>query len=158
MIGDDSTVAIREVRPMPIAAVRRQVTAATLGDEIVRSPVWSLTGKRGIRDLNQMVIVYHDRSDQGLLNQPGGVAVDLGVLVESPFESDRTLRCVVTPTGRAAHIRYHGPYEMLRVIHSDIRAWCADSGHTPAGINWEHYTHWHEEPERCVTDIYYLLR
>ena len=158
MIGDDSIVAIRMVKSMPIAAVRRQVTAATLSDEVVRSPVWSLTGKRGIRDLGQMVIVYHDHGTEMLLNRPGGVAIDLGILVEAPFDSDRTLQCVMTPSGRAAHFRHYGHYEMLPVIHSDIRAWCADAGHTIAGINWEHYAHWHEEAERRITDVYYLLR
>ncbi|HHY48985.1 MAG TPA: GyrI-like domain-containing protein, partial [Alphaproteobacteria bacterium] len=91
------------------------------------------------------------------LNRPEGVEADVGVVVETPFAGDRTLQCVMTPAGRAAYARHVGDYVLLPVIHADIRAWCCDAGLRITGVNWEHYAHWHEEPERRITDVYYLL-
>ena len=153
----DDAISVRTVAPMPLAAVRRQVTSDNLTTEIVKAPIWSLVEKRGLRSLGQTVVVYHDRGDEMLLFRPGGVTVDVGVLLEEPFHGDRTLQCVMTPAGRVAHARHHGHYELLSTIHGDIRAWCAAQSRRIAGINWEHYGHWHEEPERRVTDVYYLL-
>lgn len=151
-------ISIRTVEPMAIAAVRRQVTTETLWPEAMKAPIWTLTQQRGLKTSGHMVFVYHDRSTEMLINRPGGVEVDIGVLLEHPFESDRVLQCVLTPAGRVAHARHHGHYELLPTIHGDVRAWCAAEGHALAGINWEHYGVWHEEPERRVTDVYYLLR
>jgi len=153
---DDMT--IETVTPLPLAAVRRQLTIANRGAEIIRAPVWSLVEQRGLRSLSQAVVIYHDRGTEMLLGQPGGVAADIGVLLEERFDGDNVLQCVMTPAGRAAHARHHGHYEMLPVIHGDIRAWCMAQGLTIAGVNWEHFTHWHEDPRQLVTDVYYLLR
>ena len=83
---------------------------------------------------DQIVIVYHDRGTEMLLGRPCGVAADIGVLLEEPFEGDSMLQCVMTPAGRAAHARHYGGYEMLPVIHGDIRTWCLSEGLAIAGI------------------------
>lgn len=154
----DDAISVRTVAAMPIAAVRRQITGATMAREVVKAPIWSLAEARGLESLGQLVVIYHDSPDDVRLNRPGGVAADIGVLVARPFAGDRTLQCVMTPAGRAAHMRHNGHYELLPVVHADIRAWCLDQGHVIEGTNWEHYAHWHEESEQRVTDVYYLLR
>jgi hypothetical protein len=154
----DDAISVKVVDSMPLAAVRRQVTAKTLPQEVVKAPIWSLVESRGLKSLGQTVLIFHDRDNEMLRFQPGGVTVDVGVLLSEPFEGDRALQCVLTPAGRVAWARHHGHYELLPTIHGDIRAWCAAEGHMIAGINWEHFGHWHEEPERRITDVYYLLR
>jgi effector-binding domain-containing protein len=155
---DDDGISIATVTPLPLAAVRRQVTAANLAIQVVGAPVWSLIEQRGLRSLDQAVVIYHERGTATRLAEPDGVAADIGVLLAEPFEGDRSLQCVMTPAGRVARFRHHGHYELLPVVHADIRAWCLDRGHAITGTNWEHFTQWHEDPERLVTDIYYLLR
>jgi effector-binding domain-containing protein len=153
----DGAISVIDVTPMSLAAVRRQVTAATLWPEAMKAPLWTLTRERGIETPGYMCFVYHDRPGEMLINRPGGVAVDIGVVVGEPFDGDRMLQHVTTPAGRVAHARHHGHYELLPTIHGDIRAWCLDKGYELAGINWEHYGVWHEEPEQRITDVYYLL-
>jgi effector-binding domain-containing protein len=153
----DEAIAVKVVDSMPLAAVRRQVTMETLATETAKAPIWALAQRRGLKSTDHVVLVYHDRVDERLINRPGGVAVDIGVLLEAPFEGDMALQCVLTPAGRVAWTRHHGHYELLPTIHGDIRAWCVAEGYEIAGINWEDYL-WHEEPERRVTDVYYLLR
>ena len=154
----DGAISLIAVASMPLAAVRRQVTPATLWPEAMKAPLWTLTQRRGLTTSGHMVFVYHDHGGERLINRPAGVAVDIGVVVDHPFDGDRVLQCVMTPSGRVAHTRHAGHYELLPAIHGDIRAWCLDEGHEIAGTNWEHYGVWHEEPERRITDVYYLLR
>ncbi len=154
----EDEITIRTVASMPLAAVRRQVTVESLWSEAMKAPIWTLTQERGLKTSGHMVFIYHDRGSEMLINRPGGVAVDIGVVLEKPFEGDLVLQCIMTPAGRVAHARHFGHYEMLPVVHTDIRAWCVTEGHQIAGINWEHYGHWHEEPEQRITDVYYLLR
>jgi effector-binding domain-containing protein len=154
----EEPIAVKVVDSMPLAAVRRQLTAENLAREVVKAPIWSLVESRGLKSLGQTVLIYHDHDHEMLRFQPGGVAVDVGIVLSEPFEGDRALQCVWTPAGRVAWTRHYGHYELLPTIHGDIIAWCAAEGHQIAGINWEHFGTWYEEPERRVTDVYYLLR
>jgi effector-binding domain-containing protein len=150
-------IAVGTEAPMIIAAVRRQATVDTIMSEAMKAPLWTLTEERAIPTSGHMVFLYHDRPDGMLLNHPDGVAVDIGVKVEQPFAGDPALQCLMTPAGRTAWTRHRGHYEMLPVIHTDIRAWCVEHGHRITGTSWEHYWHWHEEPEQRMTDVFYLL-
>jgi effector-binding domain-containing protein len=153
----DGAISVKTVAPMAIAAVRRQVTAASLWPEAMKAPIWTLTQQRGITTSGHMVFVYHDHPEAMLVNRPAGVPVDIGVKIDEPFDGDATLQCVLTPAGRVAWARHQGHYEMLPVIHTDIRAWCLDEGHRITGTSWDHYWYWHEEPQQRVTDVFYLL-
>ena len=124
---------ILTVEPMPVAAVRRRVTAATFLQEYIKAPLWDQAEKRGLRIVGHTVIVYHDGPGRLGLQQPGGIEADLGILVAEPFEGDLLLQCVMTPAGRAAHARHNGHYAPLPVIHADIRAWCEAEGHAITG-------------------------
>jgi hypothetical protein len=152
-----SPVTIRPVEPMPLASVRRRVTRESVARTSMSVPIWSLSLKRRLKGLDEMVIVYHDNHLVMLLDHPDGCDVDIGVRLAEPFEDDAILKCVMTPVGIAAHARLCGPYEMLPVIHTDIRAWCIEQEKPITGVCWEHYAVWHEDSERLVTDVYYLL-
>lgn len=154
----DGAVSIKTVEAIPLAAVRRRVTAATFLDEYIKAPLWQQVDKRGLKTNGDSVIIYHDHPDAMLINHPEGIIAEMGLVLESPFEGDMVLQCVMTPAGRAAHARHNGPYEMLPVIHTDIRAWCAESGHELDGTAWEHYVFWHEDPQHRITDVYYLVK
>lgn len=143
---------------MPVAAVRRRITSATLLDEYIRAPLWQQADRLGLHVIGDNVILYHDTPGPiGGLHQPDGVEADLGIRVAQPFEGDLLLQCVMTPAGRVAHARCDGDYALIPVIHADIRAWCAAEGHRITGVHWEHYVQWHEVSGSRVTDIYYAL-
>jgi effector-binding domain-containing protein len=154
----DGVISIKTVTPLPLAAMRRKVTSETLSPVTMGLPVWTRVQERALKSLDTSVIIYHDSCHRMLIHQPGGVEIDYGVLLSEPFEGDRVLHCVMTPGGRVAHSRHNGGYQMLPVIHTDIRAWCIDKGHQITGTHWEHHVVWNEDPDRCVTDIYYQLR
>ena len=150
-------ISVREVAPLAVAAVRRRVTAHTFLDEYIKAPLWAQVDKRQLQTTGETVIVYYDAAGRTGLQQPAGIDVDMGLLVAAPFDGDVLLQCVLTPSGRAAHLRHDGHYALLPVIHSDIRAWCESEGHAITGLHWEHYVTWHEDQSRRVTDIYYQL-
>src|SRR5688500_9041503 len=111
-------VTIVEVSPLPLAAVRRQVTSSTLVNTVISAPVWKLSADRGLKTTDETVLIYHDDGTGLLHNSPDGVAIDIGVLLEEPFVGDLMLQCVMTPAGRAAHARQVGPYDLLPATHA----------------------------------------
>ena len=139
---------------MPLAAVRRQAMPDAITTAIISSPVWQLTGDRGLATLGQTVVVYYGRA-RAAGDTP--ILLDVGILLPVPFEGDAQLQFVETPGGRAAHLRHVGGYEPLPTLHQHIRDWCSSNGHAITGTNWEHFGHWHEEAAQRVTDLYYQL-
>lgn len=57
----------------------------------------------------------------------------------------------------AAATTHWGDYR-LGEAHDAVVTWCRTTGHTLAGISWEVYGHWHDDPTKIRTDIFYLLR
>jgi effector-binding domain-containing protein len=152
-----ASVIIVDASPLPLAAVRRQVTMSTLANTVIAAPIWSLSRERGLNATGETVVIYHDDGTELLQHSPDGVTIDVGVLQDEPFADDMVLRCVMTPAGRAAYARHAGSYDRLRATHGNIRDWCAAAGHALAGPNWEHYVYWNEDPSKLVTDVFYLL-
>ena len=50
-----------------------------------------------------------------------------------------------------------GSYDKLGPTHEAVQTWCRDNGHVLTGVSWEHYGHWHEDPEQMETAVAYLL-
>jgi len=42
-------------------------------------------------------------------------------------------------------------------VFDAVLAWCADNSLTTAGVNWEIYGDWHEDPAKRRTDVYVLV-
>ena len=99
----------------------------------------------------QNVFIYFDRPD-------GTTDCDFGVGVNTPFEAIGDVRCIESPSGTVATTTHWGDYRLLRQGHMAIREWCRTNGHADTGLRWEAYGHWHEDPVRNRTDIFYLLK
>ena len=146
-------VSLVTVDPIPLAAVRREVSRSSVYDAVIGAPIWGLAEARGIPLLMRTVVIYHGSRYPA---DDANVTFDVGLAVARPFESDLQLQSIATPSGRTAEATLVGDYERLPEVHRAITDWCATHGHVPAGINWEVVT-WHEEAEQRFTKVYYLL-
>jgi hypothetical protein len=52
---------------------------------------------------------------------------------------------------------HFGEYSALGGAYAALEGWCAASGRHSAGVNWEVYGDWDENPARLRTDVYALL-
>ena len=94
------------------------------------------------------VVVYLDR-------QP---TIEVGVLVEDGFAGHDGLVASSLPGGRIARGIHRGGYDGLGSAYDNLHKWCADNGHRPSGVGWEHYGHWNEDPEQLETMIALVLQ
>jgi effector-binding domain-containing protein len=53
---------------------------------------------------------------------------------------------------------HRGGYDGLPAAYDALHEWCADNGHVPTSVGWEHYGHWHEDPEQLETMIALVLQ
>jgi effector-binding domain-containing protein len=146
------TVAVEVVPQRLLAATRGHTTLADLPQAIrpLFDAVYEYLGQAAIPHLGLNFILYYPDGD--------GFDFECGVEVAAPFKSAGKVRCLETPAGRAAVTTHFGVYEAMPEAHAAIHAWCAAQGETLAGINWEAYDHWHDDPAQRRTDVYYLLR
>ncbi len=141
----------RVVAPELIAAARgrsaRRDVAKTMLALLDRS--WAYVREHAIPNDGINVAIY--------AGDGSGVAVEAGARVRAPFEPVGAIVCAATPGGLVATTAHIGPYERLGDAHAAIVAWCAANGHRLAGISWEVYGHWSDDPGALRTDIYYAL-
>ena len=149
-------VTIVEARPLLLAAVRRQATAATLANTVISAPVWALLAQRGVPNTGRTVVIYWNDQERSL-QATAGVPIDVGVEVDEPIPDHPTLSFVQTPSGRAASFHHVGPYRALAEVHDDVRSWCAARAENIAGVAWEVFHHFDEDADKCETGVFYLL-
>ena len=83
--------------------------------------------------------------------------------VPSPAEFTALLRRDLDAyfnTSREAHPAstvHVGPYSGLGAAHDAVIRWCQDHRRTRAGVWWEVYGDWHEDPAELETEIHYAL-
>lgn len=147
-----------QVTEQTIAAVRATVMLSNIANSF-RDPldkVWNfLRQQDGLHIHGLNTFIY--RSDE-TKNASGGIQVDFGVQVTRPFASEGDVMCLTTPAGLAAATVHRGAYSRLGQTHAAVRAWCDANGHAPAGVNWEIYGNWNNDPARLETRVSYLLR
>jgi effector-binding domain-containing protein len=99
------------------------------------------------------VVVYRGDLDAG------AAPIEVGVQVGQRFDgaSDGGVRCADLPAGPAAHVVHRGPYDAMAPAYEAVEAWARQGGHRFAGVSWEVYGDWSEEPGELQTDIYVLL-
>ena len=138
-------------QPRELAAISSTTTPSTLGADIVRflNEVWPVLRQQGVRT-DHNVVVY--RAAGG-----GTITVDVGVEVLSAFEDRGEVRHVLTPSGEVATTAHFGEYSDMGRAYSALERWCADHGRAPAGVNWEVYGDWEEDPAKRRTDVFFLL-
>jgi effector-binding domain-containing protein len=138
----------------PLAVVRRRASLQELSTVVPDAcgTVWSVVRAQQIAGAGRHVALYLD--DQ--------INLEVGVELDTPFAGHGEVVGSATPAGAVATAAHFGPYNRVHEAHKAIRQWCADHGHTLAGINWEVYGHWTDEcnrdPSRIRTDVFYLLK
>jgi effector-binding domain-containing protein len=137
----------------PLAVVRRRASQPDLATVIPAACglVWKTVRDQQVAGLGRLVALYWD----DVFN------LEVGVEVGAPFAGAGEVIGSAIPAGPVAATTHYGPYPQLPRAHEAVRRWCAATGHTPAGPNWEVYDHWKDEwtadPSRIRTDVYYLL-
>lgn len=130
--------------------IRERATRQTLSSKITGSPVWNLVRARGLKNAGHNVVVYRN------MRQPE-FDLEIGVDVLAPFDSDDTLISTTTPGGLVATTRHSGPYATMSAAHAAIGASLSLHNLKFAGVSWEWYGHWTDDPAALTTDIFYLL-
>jgi GyrI-like small molecule binding protein len=90
---------------------------------------------------------------------PAGGRLDLhpGVLVSRSFASAGEVVPAELPSGRAAHMRLVGSFELLPGAWHKLLTWCAKENLKVAGLNWEIYGETSPDPAKQETALYALL-
>jgi effector-binding domain-containing protein len=84
--------------------------------------------------------------------------IEVGVEVFQPFAGNGRVVCSSIPAGVVATAAHFGPYHRLGEAHDAVLKWCAAQGHALAGLSWEVYGHWDEDPAKLRTDVYWLIK
>ena len=144
-------VRTERAEPRPLAAVRSRTTPDRLSSEIFRllDMVWPVLRGQGIPTRHN-VVIYHGEAD-------GALTLTAGVEVLAAFTGDGDVQAAATPAGEVATTAHFGEYSLLGGAYAALEQWCAANGRRPAGVNWEVYGDWDEDPAKVRTDVYFLL-
>jgi hypothetical protein len=147
------SISVQRVQPRPFAAVRQRMYLREVSSRFrpFLDQVYAAAKGDAIALDGQNIFVYR----AGL---SGLVDVDFGVGAKRPFDPIGSVTYSAVPGGDAAATTHWGDYGALGAAHEAVVGWCRAEGHTLAGISWEVYGHWHEDPAKRRTDIYHLLQ
>jgi effector-binding domain-containing protein len=53
---------------------------------------------------------------------------------------------------------HFGDYAKMAPAYAALEQWWTRNGRRPAGVSWEVYGDWDDDPAKVRTDIYFLLR
>ncbi len=147
------TITLSNSKLVHTAVIRSRVLPSELPQFVPAAcgEVWSFIRSPGLPPPGRHVALYLEAHE-----------VEVGVEIAAPFASNDRIRCSQLPSGRVATAIHFGPYAHLSEAHTAIRQWCAEHGHTLAGVSWEVYGHWDErwntDPSKIRTDVFYLLQ
>ena len=86
------------------------------------------------------------------------VMIDFCVGTTASFDPVGAVLPLETPSGMAAMVTHRGEYGRLAEAHTAVIAWCHANQRSRAGPSWEVYGHWHADPAKLRTEVYYLLQ
>jgi len=154
--GETIDIALCDVAPTPLAAVRRTTRRADLGRTIVSSldVVYALLRARGAEGLGQNVVVY--RAATGW-SADDTLDIEVGVQTPSPIEPDGEVLALASPSGRAATAIHIGPYQTIPVTNQAIRRWMTERG-LRWSVDWEVYGDWSDDAAKLATKIFFLVQ
>ena len=144
------TVAARQ-----LAAVHRQVRVGRVAAiwKPALDQVWAfLRRTEGLRTDGHNIFVYHRPAAP---DEP--MDVDFGVEVKGAFAASGEVVAASTPAGQVAWTLHVGPYDGLGGAHDAIHAWRAAHGREFAGVSWEIYGDWTDDPAKLEVCVVYLL-
>jgi len=151
----DVVVSVQTVAARKLAAVRREVAIGDVARAFkgALDQVWAfLRAHPGLHTDGHNVFLYHHPAARSLPMQ-----VDFGVEVTRSFEPEGEVRPAETPAGEVARAVHVGPYAELARTHDAIHAWRAANGRAFAGLSWEIYGDWTDDPSKLETTVVYLL-
>jgi hypothetical protein len=143
-----------------IVTVERQLTA------VVRAKVPLAEIPRAERSARAKLEAALPSLDVGPLGQtltlwrpPANGIMDMepGVLVARTFEPVGEVVPSSVPAGRAAYFLHVGSYEGIPGAWNTLFEWCAKQKLELAGLNWQIYGDWNDDPTKLTTAIYTLL-
>lgn len=153
------TIAIEEAREQTVAAVIERVPQGKIGTRVRPNldKVYSFLTAYPEYRLGHAsnILIYPAIGDAAA---DGLITVAYGVEAERPFPPAGVIVCTATPAGRIATAVHTGPYDRLGETNTAITQWCRANGHALAGISWEIYGDWNEDPAKLETKVCYLLR
>lgn len=146
------TVELRHLPSVPLAVIRRRVSASELARVVPEGCgiVWNALRAQQVKPGRNVAIYWN-----------GDIRLEVGVELAEPFvEKDELVRSA-TPAGLTVFTTHVGPYRQLGTAHEAIREWCTARGHRLLGPNWEVYGHWqsewNEDPSKIRTDVFYQV-
>lgn len=148
-------VSVQTVSARTLAAVRRRVKLGAVGTvwKPALDQVWAfLHAHPDLRRDGHNVFLYHHPRDR-----EAAMDVDFGVEVTRFFAPEGEVIPAETPAGTVATAVHRGPYELLRTTHDAIHAWGAREGRRFAGLSWEIYGDWSDDPAKLETTVCYWL-
>jgi effector-binding domain-containing protein len=151
-----ATVSVQHVQPRKLAAVRREVEAGQVGAAWrgALDQVWKFLGTQpGLRTDGHNIFLYHHPAERHL-----PMSVDFGVEVTRDFAPSGEVRPAQTPAGETAVAVHVGSYDRLNEAYDAIHAWAKAHNRAFAGLSWEIYGDWSDDPARLETTVVYLLR
>ena len=146
-------VSLARVEPRPLAAVRARMPIRDVPSRFRESldQVYAAAKTGAISLDGQNVFVYRALA-------PNLAEIDFGVGVKAPFAPVGRVEQHEVPGGQVATTTHWGDYASLGAAHHAVMVRCKAEGHTLAGVAWEVYGHWDDDPAKRRTDVYQLLR
>jgi effector-binding domain-containing protein len=143
-------VEVKQVQSQTTGVIRFRANPSQFAQVVPQAcgEVWTFMRSSGLPRPGRHLALYLD----------GEVNLEVGVEVPEPFAGNGRVVCSCTPAGTVATAVHLGPYGRLGEAHDAILKWCADNGHALAGICWEVYGHWEDDPAKLRTDVFYLLQ
>lgn len=146
-------VSIQFVEPSPIAAVVVRTTFAELPAETqrCRELLYAAANEGKFTPDGFDVAIYRR------LGADGSVEATIGVQVAGSFTDAGPVRFHHTPAGRAATVVHFGAHSGLPSAHTAIMEWAEDANAELAGVSWEVFGEWSDDPGKLRTDVFHLL-
>ena len=145
-------VELRSVPGRRAAVVRDRLRWSELGKKLIPllDRVYAAVRAGKVTQTGQNIFIYRDGAKDG-------VSVEVGVEVAAPFSPIDDVVYSETPAGEVAVTIHKGPYSGLGAAHEAVIEWCKRTGRSRAGVWWEVYGDWHEDPAQLQTEVYYLV-
>jgi len=149
---------IETVAEQPLAAVLERVRRREIGARVVPN----LDKVYAFLKLHQElrfpgahnVLLYRRKDDP---QTDGKMHVEYAVQVRGVFARTDEVFASATPSGRTATATHVGPYERLGETHEAVQRWCKAGHYELAGVDWEIYGDWNDDPAKLATKVCYLL-
>lgn len=147
------SISVQRVEPRPFASVRQRMHLREVPSRFrpLLDQVYAAAKGDAIALDGQNIFVYR-------AGPSDIVEVEFGVGAKGPFAPIGGVTYSAVPGGEVATTTHWGDYGALGAAHEAVVGWCRAERRTLAGISWEVYGHWSNDPAQRRTDVYHLLQ